>query len=419
MKTLKARNHERGFILLAVYMAAIFICLFSTVLFARHQVAVQATERYQNRILAFNAAEAGIDSALSGLAATNSTLRGTPPTDTTPSTNLIFQTPYYSFNNTTNTFGFKITYVPGRSDLRRIDAKGCAPDCTNTSRADQTSDIAVYSRITAGSPPPSLFMYGIYAKDRISMSGNAVFDSYNSNYGAYGGSNKSTDGTMAVNSTQTGQLGLSGNAKINGNVLVGYGGGSSVVTTSGNAKVTGTRSNLPQAWSNPDTVTAPEGATAISLSVSGNNTLTLPAGTYSASSISISGNAKIVTSGVVKIYVSGSISISGNGILVTNNHPANLLLYSTGSSSVSISGNGSFYGGVYAPNSAVTTSGNGDFFGAMISKTYTQSGNGSIHYDLAMNAVPGTVDLNQTEIVRIKAWQEMNSLAWGTGQTIT
>ena len=251
------------------------------------------------------------------------------------------------------------------------------------------------------------------------MSGNAVFDSYNSNYGAYGGSNISTAGTMAVNSTAIGALGLSGNAKINGNALVGYGGNPTVVvSTSGNAKVAGTRSNLAQSWNNPGATTVPVGATAVSLTVSGNNTLTLSAGTYSASSISISGNAKIVTSGQVSIYVSGAINISGNGILVTNNHPANLMLYSMGSSNVSISGNGSFYGGVYAPNSAVTTSGNGDFFGAMISKTYTQSGNGSLHYDLAMNAIQGPVDPNQTQIVRVKAWQELGSLAWGTGQTV-
>ncbi len=247
------------------------------------------------------------------------------------------------------------------------------------------------------------------------MSGNAVFDSYNSNYGAYGGSNKNANGTVAVNSTGIGKLGLSGNAKINGNVLVGYGGESTVVSTSGNAKITGTRSNLTQDWTNPATVTVPTGATPVSLNVSGNNTLTLSAGTYSASSISISGNAKIVTSGEVTIYVSGAINISGNGILVTNNHPANLILYSTGSSNVSISGNGSFYGGIYAPNSAVTTSGNGDFFGAMISKTYTQTGNGSIHYDVAMNTIQGPADPNQTQIVRVKAWQEMSTLAWGTG----
>ncbi len=64
MKNLIKRTQEKGFILIAVYMAAIFVCIFSVVFFGRHQAAIQATERYQNRILAFNAAEAAIDHAL-------------------------------------------------------------------------------------------------------------------------------------------------------------------------------------------------------------------------------------------------------------------------------------------------------------------------------------------------------------------
>lgn len=408
MKSLKKAPGERGFVLLVVYIVVMFISIFSVAFFVRHQVAIQATERYQNRVLAFNAAEAGIDYALRELS-TDATQRTATETTT-------YTSPTHSLGQ--HAFYYVISPVPDRTDLRRIDSKGCAPDCTSTSRAEQTSSIAVYSRITTGTPPASLFTYGIYAKTSIAMSGNANFDSYNSNYGAYGGSNKNSTGQVAVNSTLPGKLGLSGNAKINGSVLVGYEGTSTVVATSGNAKITGTRSNLAQDWTDPTATTVPTGATAITLNLSGNSTLTLAAGTYSAPSIAISGNAKIVTSGVVKIYVSGAISISGNGILVTNNHPANLLLYSTGSSGVSISGNGSFYGGIYAPNSAVSASGNGDVFGAIIANTYAQSGNGATHFDLAMKDVPGAVDPNQTQIVRIKAWQEMNSLAWGTGATI-
>ena len=410
MKTSKIIHNERGFVLLVVYVVVMFVTVFSIVLFARHRGAIQATERYQNRILAFNAAESGIDFALRQLS-TNSALRTQTATGTYTS----------SFTSMAqNQFMFIVSPVTGRSDLRRIDSKGCAPNCTNTSRAYQTSNIAVYCRLTTEGPPSSLFTYGVYAKDSITMSGNATFDSYNSNYGAYGGSNKSSNGEMAVNSTAAHQLSLSGNANIKGNVYVGYNGvPNTVIQTTGNAGVTGTRSNLSQNWSNYTLPTTPATHTDTTLSVSGNNTRTLTAGTYHVPSISVSGNGKIVTTGAVVIYVDGAISISGNGILVTNNHPANLLLYSTGSSNVSISGNGSFYGGVYAPNSSVTASGNGDVFGAVIAKTYTQSGNGSTHFDLSMKELPGPVDPNQTQIVRIKAWQEMNSLAWDTGQTVT
>jgi hypothetical protein len=315
-----------------------------------------------------------------------------------------------------NAFKFTVSSVTDKPSLRRIDSEGCAPNCDSTSRAYQTSNITVYCQITAAAPPTSLFKYGVYAANSISMSGNSAFDSYNSNYGAYGGSNKSTAGGMAVNNTVTGSIGLNGNAKIKGDVFVGYGGDPSVAVTVQNATITGDLSTLPQDWSVPDPVVVPEEVTSIDLSnVSGRTTLA--AGTYRTSSLSVSGNGKIITTGAVKIYVDGAISVTGNGIVVPNNHPANMLLYSTGSSSVQIAGNGSFYGGIYAPNSSVTASGNGDVFGAVIAKTYTQSGNSATHFDLALKDLI-VADPNQTQITRITAWQELHSLAWGTGQTI-
>lgn len=413
MKTFKILRDERGFVLLVVYIVAMFLTVFSVVLFARHRASLQAAERYQNRILAFNAAESGIDFALRELA-TQAALRGTPP-EVTPTT------PYYTSADTSlgqNAFQFTLSFVQDQPMLRRIDSKGCAPSCDSTSRAFQTSNITVYCQITAAAPPLSLFQYGAYAENSISMSGNSAFDSYNSNYGAYGGSNKSTEGGMAVNSTQAGSMSLNGNAKVKGDVFVGYNGDPNVVVTVQNATITGTRSNLPQEWSTPAPVVVPTEATVIDLSsVSGNTTRTLAAGIYRTSSLKISGNGKIVTTGAVKIYVDGVIDITGNGVVVPNNHPANLLLYSTGSATVKIAGNGSFYGGIYAPNSAVTASGNGDVFGAVISKTYTQSGNSATHFDLALKDI--TVENpNQTQIARIKAWQELNSLAWDTGTTV-
>jgi hypothetical protein len=127
-----------------------------------------------------------------------------------------------------------------------------------------------------------------------------------------------------------------------------------------------------------------------------------------------SGNGKIVTTGTVKIYVDGGIDITGNGITVPDNQPGNLHLYATGSGAVKIAGNGAFYGGIFAPNSDVIASGNGDIFGAIVSKTFETKGNSAVHFDLAMKEIQ-TVDPNQTNIVRITAWQELNSLAWGLG----
>ena len=64
MKTLKSISNKKGFVLLVVYIVVVVVAIFAFAFFARHQAAMQGTERYQNRILAFNAAEAGIDAAL-------------------------------------------------------------------------------------------------------------------------------------------------------------------------------------------------------------------------------------------------------------------------------------------------------------------------------------------------------------------
>jgi Tfp pilus assembly protein PilX len=404
MKTLKIVGNQKGFVLLVVYIFVIFISLFSVVFFARHQVAIQSTERYQNRILAFNAAESGIDFALRELSTDSSRRSGT--------TNAAYTSADVQLEQ--NAFRFVISPVEGHSMLRRIDAEGCAPNCTSSSRAYQASDITVYCQITTSALPTSLFKYGVYAENIISMSGNSAFDSYNSNYGAYGGSNKSSAGAMAVNSTQANAISLNGNAKIKGDVFVGHDGNPNIVVTVQNATITGTRSTLPEDWSAPAPVVIPDETTSVTLNVSGNSTVTLAPGTYRAPTLKVSGNGKIVTTGAVKIYVDGEIDITGNGVAVPNNHPENLILYSTGSASVKIAGNGSFYGGVYAPNSVVTASGNGDVFGAVIAKTYTQSGNSATHFDLALKDLT-VEDANQTQIARITAWQELNSLAWGTG----
>lgn len=421
MKTPKTLHNEQGFVLLVVYIVVILVTVFSIAFFARHRTAILTTERYQNRILAFNAAESGIDFALRGIAK-DPDMTGTPPATNTPLEDPVFSTPYYTSAvppTEQNAFQFQLFYVPDEPLRRRIESKGCAPSCTDSSRAYQTSNITVYCKITEITTTIGLFNYGVYSENSISLSGNSAFDSYNSNYGAYGGSNRSSDGAMAVNSTLAGKVSLSGNAKIKGDVVVGYNGvPNTVITTSGNASTTGNRSTLPEDWTSPPSVVVPTEVIPIDLSnVSGNSTRTLSPGTYRTSSLKTSGNGKIKTTGAVRIYVDGVIDITGNGIVVPNNHPENMLLFSTGSATVMIAGNGSFYGGVYAPQSAVTASGNGDIFGAVIAKTYTQSGNSATHFDLAMKNLT-TTDQKQTGIVRITAWQELNSLAWETGKTI-
>jgi len=407
MKSLK-RTHEKGFVLLVVYMVVIFVSIFSVVFFARHQVAIRATERYQNRVLAFNAGEAGIDFALRELSTNALRRTGTAST--------AYTSPDISLGQ--HAFRYTISPVAGQPMIRRIDAEGCAPDCDTDSRAYQISKIAVYASITEPAPPPSLFEYGIYAKNSITLDGlkACAFDSYNSNQGAYGGSNVSSEGAIAADTAGAGQIFLK-NTTVNGSALVADEGTPGIVIETQKATISGSQSQLPEDWVLPEMPAMPETHTNIDLSNVTSVLPALPAGTYHTPSIKITGLGTVPTSGVVKIYVDGEVDMAGNGITVPNNHPGNLTILSEGAVKIDLAGNGSFYGGIFAPNADVTSTGNGDVFGAIVSQNFSSTGNGAVHFDLAMKDAQA-VDPDQIHTVRVTAWQELNTLAWGTGQVV-
>ena len=231
----------------------------------------------------------------------------------------------------------------------------------------------------------SLFQDGVFGRDSIQMSGNGYTDAYDSSKGAYGPSNRTNDGNIRSN----GGVALSGNATIGGNAVPGPG---QKVTMAGNAKVTGstTPAAAPAAYA---PVTVPGGATNLgTLSLSGNKKRTLTAGTYVVSSISITGNAKLIinaSGGPVNLYVTGAISVAGNGIANSTNLPQNLMIYQSGSNGISFSGNADFYGTLYAPESPLAISGNGNMYGAFVASSLQNSGNGGVHFDQALKAIPG------------------------------
>ena len=130
--------------------------------------------------------------------------------------------------------------------------------------------------------------------------------------------------------------------------------------------------------------------------MSGNSSLTLGGGLYNFCNISMSGQATLtIASGVfVEIFVdspddpgSGCASGTGNmdmsggsGWINSSNNPLAAQFYvyglNNGSGTVTLSGNASAYGVVYAPQSQVTLSGNGTIIGGLAAQSVTISGNG-------------------------------------------
>jgi hypothetical protein len=98
----------------------------------------------------------------------------------------------------------------------------------------------------------------------------------------------------------------------------------------------------------------------------------------------------IAPGGSLRIFMSGqSASFAGNATWNESGSPLQLQYFGLPSnSSVTISGNGSFSGTIYAPSADLRLNGGGkdnyDFMGASISRTVTMNGHVKFHYDEAV-----------------------------------
>lgn len=238
----------------------------------------------------------------------------------------------------------------------------------------------------------ALFADALFGRDNLVLNGRASTDSYDSSLGAYGGANVFQTGSVRSN----GDINLTGGAVVNGDAIPGP---DHVVSTNGNATVTGVSTAASSEKSLPVPVVPANAVNLGAINLSGKATQTLTAGTYLVSSLSITGNGQLIidaSKGPVNVYVSGAVSVAGNGITNSSGLPSNFNLVETGTAAVSLAGNGTFSGTVYAPTSAVTLSGNGTTFGAVLGASLNLVGNGVIHFDQALRTsttVPGPLRL--------------------------
>ena len=258
-----------------------------------------------------------------------------------------------------------------------------------------------------GSP----FTYAGFGNSSITMSGAAIIDSYNSSIGRYGvNGNQGQGGNVGGNA----DLSMSGSAYINGNVSLGA---SSHFTDPTHqyesGAVTNTNSTPLTAVTVPATLTGLASSGAINpnnqnvnigsgnykystINLNGIDTLTINANTGpvniyltgNSASIAITNSGQIIIPATntypVTLYIDGSASVSGAGILNNSYLPTNVQIYATGSSPVTISNGGSFYGAVYAPSAGVTVSGGAVAYGSVIANSLTLANSGTIHYDQAL-----------------------------------
>ncbi|MEO6325293.1 MAG: Ig-like domain-containing protein, partial [Thermoanaerobaculia bacterium] len=238
---------------------------------------------------------------------------------------------------------------------------------------------------------PTLHKQAVFACGDLGFNGNAgTVDSF----GATTSTAPSNQGHIVTN----GNITLNGSVVITGNATAGPG---KIISLNGNSTISGTRSyattnancvpidlaglgnqvrtandnaRIPHTAKGNDPLS---GASRTDFSMNGNDTITLPAGTYFFTSFSIGGNSTINTAGVVKILCTGSASIYGGADVNTVGNPSNMRIWISGTA-FGLKGSSTLKGFVYAPNGAVDVDGGSRVTGAIFAKSVTLSGNSRI-----------------------------------------
>jgi hypothetical protein len=392
---MRSINNKRGFILVVTLLAACILIAIAIPYVARVATEYKLAAKMRNANLAIDIAEAGVDRAIWEIVYNNSAFPGW--TYANNAGNQTWTISNVAFHNTANAaIGYYdvTVYLPTGVLTQTITSTAYVP---TKAAPDETKKVVVVyaggsyhftNAIAAAGPNPS-----------VTMSGQARTDSFDSSVGPYGSplQTNTNQGDVQCN----GPITLTGQAYINGNANPGpaypFTGTPNVsgsyatlsapiavnpIPTATMTAAQATNSNSNITVTNKQGETTNYGAGTV-LSENQEVTLTFPGGTYYFTSINITGKTRIVISGRSLIYVDGgNISMSGQGVF-NNGTALDLGIYSTGAS-VSLSGQAEYVGTIYAPTATVTLTGQENFYGAIVCGSSVDSGQASIHYDLAL-----------------------------------
>lgn len=393
----RTRCNKRGTALVLVFFVMALMVGLSVSLLQVGIAHTAVTDNTRDRQQAQLLAQAGFSTALSDLNLGRSLPRAGAPTTNAKSWGIQQK--------------FAVTISLNADGKYTIDSVGTV---MNTLSAGNTD--SVQRRLQAVIAPPldsGKFSAAAFGKSALSLTGVAHTDSYDSGLGttyaqqvAAAGGIANYDSTIGNkgNVASNGTLSASGSSVVHGDATPGS---SSTVTLTGGASVTG--STAPAAAA--ATLTAyeynPTIASAGAFSISSSDSQIVTAGTYRYSSWNQSGQTTVTFTGTVNLYIdgdfsqsgqsvialvsgaklnvfqgaAGSFSLSGQGVQNQDQIPSDFNVVSASTRSVNVTGQGSLYATLYAPDAAVSISGQGEFFGAVIGNDVTLSGMGTVHYD--------------------------------------
>lgn len=249
----------------------------------------------------------------------------------------------------------------------------------------------IVEAVLAGRP---LFPRGLFGDVLVNFQGSASTDSYDSDAGAYP-NGPANDGDVGCN----GDVDLSNGGTVKGDASAG-----GTVTNPKGIVTGGVVNGAPVVPLPPVTPCGPpysagggiaggayNATTGVLDTGSPANDISLAAGSYCFSSITLSSNRSLVVVPPVQIFLTGVADLSG-GSVVNPGPPPGLTIYSSyagGGTGVRVQGGAAARLSVYAPRANILVTGGGDLWGAMVGRTISMQGNGFFHYDEALARIPG------------------------------
>ena len=372
------RTKERGWVFLGAMITLTVLFILGATLIERSQSSLSQTTEENQAARSFHHAEAGIDRALWALNQHNGWLT-------------------YAGDSATGIGGgyYEVTVTPsplardaGTASLT-ILATGYLPGPHGAPRLPRRIQ-AIVTR------DQRYFPYAIFGREKVTIGNGTVSikaDSYHSGYGGYGGTNIKANADVGTNSTAAGAVTILPQGEVHGDVTVGVGATSLSTAISNKGLITGASSAGTSPVLLPSIQSVPTGAVNLGdVYLEGTQSLTLNEGVYYMTDLDVLGSARINCTGKVVIYLdcstdanSPDIRIGGNGVVNSSMIPSNLVIYCKDDVSyIAVSGNGSFYGAIYAPQANIYLN-SGAVCGAIVGKTVTMNGaTSSVHYDEAL-----------------------------------
>jgi hypothetical protein len=233
--------------------------------------------------------------------------------------------------------------------------------------------------------------YALVGLNGVTMGSSAFTDSYDATKGIYDKTKAGRNGSIVSN----GSIALNNTAKVFGDIRYGSKSALTVVPT---AAYTGKAGLVTSNLSFPSVTLPAVVDSTVPTMNSSSGTSTYPGGTYVIGDLTLSGTAKVIWTGPVKLYIKNSYNVSGSVVIQTfNNLPINRQLFFLPTcKTASWTGSNVCVGELYAPDTDFTVGGSVEKMGRIIAKSINNTSTGGMHYDESLPAPVGLASYTPT-----------------------